>query len=501
MTAEILTSLVTANLVACAAVLLALALRRPLRRMIGARAAYGLWLIVPVAMLATLAPSRPATEAALAAPIRPAAQAAVEQIGILAGAARGPIAPRGVPDLSALVYVWMAGAALYIVFLAFGQWRAVARFGLLGRDAEGYTRAANRNAGPALIGLVRPRIVLPTDFESRFQPREQAMILAHERAHLKAGHLWINAVTALIRALNWFNPLLHLGAYYARVDQEFACDAAVAERFPGERRTYAQAMLKTQLAAAPLPLGCYWPGGSSTLLQERIEMLASNTPTLARRLVGAAAVAVLLGGAGLAAWAASPPQRADDVKYDTDNPSAGPVHVEPGAAAPEPTDVCLTNACGAARLSAPNPQAIRAAIAKGDARAAFLAGGDAEDVLNARIQADEKMAWSPFSRDRNGQTLGERVAPGTAQFTTGPGGKLLISYRTKTGGLQAEGRSDISDLPAPPGILSMNQIRGLPGDAVAVTRPGPVGPMGNQPVQIIGYQSPSQPGVMLQPKP
>ena len=48
---------------------------------------------------------------------------------------------------------------------------------------------------------------------------------------------------ALIRAINWFNPLVHLGAFYARVDQELACDAAVAERFPGEGRTYAEAMV------------------------------------------------------------------------------------------------------------------------------------------------------------------------------------------------------------------------------------------------------------------
>ena len=55
-----------------------------------------------------------------------------------------------------------------------------------------------------------------------------------------------------------------------RLDQELACDAQVVAAHPAARRSYAEAMLKTQLAGRPLPLGCYWPAPAAHPLVERI---------------------------------------------------------------------------------------------------------------------------------------------------------------------------------------------------------------------------------------
>ena len=49
MTAELIVALARANLAAGVAILAVLALRAPLRRRLGARRAYALWLIVPTA--------------------------------------------------------------------------------------------------------------------------------------------------------------------------------------------------------------------------------------------------------------------------------------------------------------------------------------------------------------------------------------------------------------------------------------------------------------------
>src|SRR5262249_36146238 len=141
----------------------------------------------------------------------------------------------------------------------------------------------------------------------QFDAREQAMILAHERTHLARGHAAINACVALLKAVHWFNPLIHLAARYARIDQELACDAAVMERFLGDRQAYAQALLKTQLTFRALPLGCDWPGRSRGRLEERIGMLAQDKPGRLRLRIGAGIVGALTAGAGLAAWAAEPP--------------------------------------------------------------------------------------------------------------------------------------------------------------------------------------------------
>jgi hypothetical protein len=67
-------------------------------------------------------------------------------------------------------------------------------------------------------------------------------------------------------------------------------------------------MLKAQIAARPLPLGCHWPSESAHPLAERIRLLARRPPRAGRRMLGA--VAVGLGGAavGFAVWAAQPPR-------------------------------------------------------------------------------------------------------------------------------------------------------------------------------------------------
>jgi beta-lactamase regulating signal transducer with metallopeptidase domain len=299
--------LVLANLAGAAAVLVVLALRGPARAQFGAGLAYALWLIVPAAMLASLFPAR--TVLVPAPVVTPDPMIDLTH-GVVAASAMPyrPVAGAPLDIAQILIGVWLAGVVVSLILLAIGQRRAIARFGRITVDADDarLARASNPSVGPALIGVVRPRVVIPDDFEARFEADERAMILAHERTHLARGHASINGLTALLKAVNWFNPLGHVAARYARVDQELACDAAVVERFPGARKTYAQALLKTQLAFMPLPLGCDWPVRSASLLEKRIEMLAHHKPGRVRLLGGAVFVAALTAGAGLAAWSAEP---------------------------------------------------------------------------------------------------------------------------------------------------------------------------------------------------
>ena len=109
-----------------------------------------------------------------------------------------------------------------------------------------------------------------------------------------------------MRCLYWFNPLVHMAARRFRLDQELACDAAVLRRHPKDRRSYGEAMLKTQLAAISLPLGCHWP--SRHPLKERISMLKQSSPSAARRRAGSAVIAAGLALVALGSWATQPTQ-------------------------------------------------------------------------------------------------------------------------------------------------------------------------------------------------
>jgi hypothetical protein len=191
-----------------------------------------------------------------------------------------------------LAGLWLAGVVASLAWLA---WRQVQ-----------FARAVRAGqAGPAVVGVLRPRVVTPADFAERYTPREREVVLAHERTHLERGDPPVNAAVALLTCVNWFNPACHVMARWLRIDQELACDARVVAAHPKARKAYAEAMLKTQLAARPLPLGCHW---SSHPLAQRVRLLSRPAPSRARRLIGVGlTVAIGLAGA-IGVWSSRPAQ-------------------------------------------------------------------------------------------------------------------------------------------------------------------------------------------------
>jgi TonB family protein len=297
MSADLYAGLANLTVAGSLALLGVLAARGALRRRFGAQLAYAAWLIVPLTVLAVLlpAPLQPLTTVLQVAPA-----AAAPAPGAIALEARIDWRPW-------LLLAWGLGAVALAAYFARQQGRYRRSLGRLRVRGPRIVAAEHAHGGPALLGAWRPRLVLPADFGTRYTPSERALILAHERVHLARGDTRINAAVAVLRCLNWFNPLIHLAAARLRFDQELACDAAVIARFPHARRRYADAMLKTQLAgAAALPAGCHW--SSTHPLKERIAMLKQPLPTRARRLAGTALVALLGFGGAWAAWAAQSPR-------------------------------------------------------------------------------------------------------------------------------------------------------------------------------------------------
>lgn len=293
---ELLQGLIDATLTGSAALLLAFLLRRPMRRAFGAGAAYALWVLAPLAMLATLLP-------AASVEVMPMSMA---QRLVLPPVFAGPVShvQDGIDRNALLLGVWLLGASASAAWL----WRMQLAFRrslgpLLPHD--GALRAQAATAGlPATVGLWRPQVVLPADFDTRFDPAQQALVLAHERRHVARLDPWANAAAALLRCLFWFDPLFHLAAVRMRHDQELACDADVLAAHPQRRRHYGDALLNAQLALQAAPLGCHFGFGHP--LKERIAMLAISERSSMRRFCGAALVALLGCGVAFAAWSSQP---------------------------------------------------------------------------------------------------------------------------------------------------------------------------------------------------
>ncbi|WP_226469090.1 TonB family protein [Luteimonas panaciterrae] len=272
------------------AVLLVLLLRRPLRAAFGANIAYASWLLVPLMTLAVLLPA-PSVEVVLTA---------LPTAAPIAGRVAEPEPFDPIPLLLAL---WIAGVA----FMALRNLRLQRRFlrdlGVL-RVLDNGLLQSERSAGlPAVIGL-KALIILPVDFDTRYDAAERELILAHERIHVARRDVVSNAFVAAFRCLYWFNPLLWIAAEHFRRDQELACDETVVSRHPNARRRYGEAMVKTQMSALPVPVACHWFGGHP--LKERIAMLKRPTPTVRRSLSGMAFVSMLAAGGAFAAWASQP---------------------------------------------------------------------------------------------------------------------------------------------------------------------------------------------------
>ncbi len=318
--ADLVQLLVETTLAGSAAVLLVLLLRRRLRAAFGASVAYATWALVLVALVAVLLPA--ATRSGTAMPMAQV-MVAMPMQALAPNAASVDYRPW-------LCAIWLLGVAVAMWRFA-RQQRAFRRgLGRLQHRADGLQQAEAIEGLPAAIGLWKPAIVVPADFDVRYSAEQRALMQAHERTHIARGDLHANALMALLRSLFWFNPLLHLAARHFRHDQELACDLRVIARHPHARRAYGEAMFKTQLAMQPLPLGCHW---GTHPLKERIEMLKQPVPSLSRWLGGSVVVVALTLAAGVTAWAAQPSRPAARATMPT--PPAAPVPpAEPTIPAP-----------------------------------------------------------------------------------------------------------------------------------------------------------------------
>ncbi|MFO0114271.1 MAG: M56 family metallopeptidase [Betaproteobacteria bacterium] len=274
-------------IIATSVAIVVIAILRPLvNHFCGAIATLRLWWVLPLAILSALIPkvqqvviSEAATTSAVTM------RTAIEVV-----------APEATWSWQALfVVVWLIGFACYAGWLIVAQWRfekAVAwrkRFGI-----------SPAGTSPAMLGILQPRLVLPLDFRQRYSRAERRLILQHERTHVERGDSITNLAMAVLRAIQWWNPLVIFASRALSRDQERACDARVIHRHPNQLRTYADALSKTLCRTTPhLPLVCQWQSFHPTV--ERIAMLKihrhrrASLHLAATIIAGAAAVASAIG--------------------------------------------------------------------------------------------------------------------------------------------------------------------------------------------------------------
>ena len=121
-------------------------------------------------------------------------------------------------------------------------------------------------------GLLRHWIVLPADTATE----DRDTIIRHEQAHHDQGDLWRTWLSATVRSLFAFHPLVHLLDRNVALYAEICCDRRVLETSPREAQSYARLLLQ-QVPSTPSMQPAIPLVGSASQLKQRIE--AMNIPT------------------------------------------------------------------------------------------------------------------------------------------------------------------------------------------------------------------------------
>ncbi|MDQ7093520.1 M56 family metallopeptidase [Desulfosporosinus sp. PR] len=98
---------------------------------------------------------------------------------------------------------------------------------------------------PSLCGFFRPRLLVPVGILEEFNPEQLNHVFMHELTHFKSKDILVNWLTQGLLILHWFNPLLWYAFIKLREDQEIACDYLTLEKMGiDDPKEYAFTLIK-----------------------------------------------------------------------------------------------------------------------------------------------------------------------------------------------------------------------------------------------------------------
>ncbi len=123
---------------------------------------------------------------------------------------------------SILPVVWCIGIAVMLLYAVISYAR-VRRSVSERVPYEGNIFLCDHVKSPFILGLVRPKIYLPSSMDAMVMDP----VIAHEKAHLARRDHWWKPLGFLILTVHWFNPLCWTAYVLLCRDIELACDEKV----------------------------------------------------------------------------------------------------------------------------------------------------------------------------------------------------------------------------------------------------------------------------------
>jgi beta-lactamase regulating signal transducer with metallopeptidase domain len=246
-----------------------------------------------------------------------------------------------------VVGVWVFGAAVGLVRLVRGLWQQRGIVTNADWHADWWTEERREALAlkvglrafphvcrspvapmPMVVGVWRPRIVVPDAAPASWAQAQWEAILLHEAAHIARRDPWAILAQHVAVLAYWWCPLVHLLARRLNDLRETICDDYALEG-PCDRIAYAQLLVETaervvDLRTCPAPLGLLDSARGG--LEERVTRLLEKEKrsmtklSLAGKLLGACvlAAACMSITAATAFSQAPPPQKKIQIKIVID---------------------------------------------------------------------------------------------------------------------------------------------------------------------------------------
>ncbi len=143
------------------------------------------------------------------------------------------------PQMTAAAVLWLGGIAAMLIYSAVSL--LLLRRRLVGAvRLRGNIYLADRIATPFAIGMIRPKIYLPSSLEEQ----EQAYIILHEQTHIRRLDHIFKMIAFLALSVHWFNPLVWAAFVCCMKDMEMSCDERVIKEMGGEiKGAYSKSLL------------------------------------------------------------------------------------------------------------------------------------------------------------------------------------------------------------------------------------------------------------------
>ena len=174
---------------------------------------------------------------------------------------------------------WVVLSAMLAVTALLGGWRFLRRRAswregrLLGRSV-----LWSRASGPAVVGLIASRIVLPEWVRGAGRERQE-LVLAHEEEHQRARDVQLRFLAAVLLVAFPWNPAIWLQYRRLNLAMELDCDTRVMRRWPERRALYGDLLLRVGTRGRILPgIAVAALAEQPSLLERRIRALLNKAP-------------------------------------------------------------------------------------------------------------------------------------------------------------------------------------------------------------------------------